>query len=621
MRVDLAILCTATGILLHIDTAAAERRVALVIGNGNYEHVARLTNPKNDAELIALTLRGLGFALVGGGAQIDLDKVALDRAVQTFSRQVQGADVALFYYAGHGVQVRGNNYLVPVGANPTREADVDFQMLDANVVLRQMEASGTKLNIVILDACRNNPFAGRGLRTAANGLAQMQAPEGTLISYATQPGNVALDGADGNSPYSRALAENMVRRGLDIFQTFNAVGLAVKNATGGSQQPWVSSSPISGAFYFAGPTKSPDVGTGPVQPAPSFDPAERAWAAIQNTTSIAVLESFVRQFGNTIYGDLARARVDELKRSQLAVGVSPLKIVVNVLPAERERALKPAEAFKECDVCPEMVVIPAGSFLMGSPDNEPERHKNEGPQRKVTIPKPFAVAKFEVTLDQFRAFVKDADYEAANRCSLRRGERWVEPSGLSWRAPSFHQGSNHPVLCVNWIDAKAYVSWLSRKTGKPYRLLSEAEWEYAARAGTITRFHFGNNQGDLCRFANVPDQTAKDNAPVAATWNIVACRDGHALTAPVGSFPANAFGLHDMYGNVWEWTEDCYNDSYAGAPSDGGAWKEGNCGRRLLRGGSYSRDHKDSRAAKRQPAPLGASGISFGIRVARTLHQ
>jgi Caspase domain/Domain of unknown function (DUF4189) len=173
--------------------------------------------------------------------------------VQNFGRQVQGADVALFYYAGHGVQVSGANYLVPVSANPTREADVDFQMVDVNLVLRQMQGSGTRLNMVILDACRNNPFGARGLRASDGGLAQMRAPEGTLISYATQPGNVALDGTDGHSPYTRALAATIKQSGLDIFQTFNQVGLAVKRETGGSQQPWVSSSPIDGSFYFVAP--------------------------------------------------------------------------------------------------------------------------------------------------------------------------------------------------------------------------------------------------------------------------------------------------------------------------------------------------------------------------------
>jgi hypothetical protein len=204
------------------------------------------------AKINLTTLYALGFKLVGDGPQLDLDKAGIDRVVQQFGVALQGADVGLFYFAGHGMQIRGSNYLVPVDANPTREADVDFQMLDANLVLRQMADSGTKLNLVLLDACRNNPFGGRGLRASNGGLAQMQAPEGTLISFATQPGNVALDGVD-DSPYSKALAEAMRRPGVDVFRIFNEVGLAVANATGGQQQPWLSLSPIKGDFYFASP--------------------------------------------------------------------------------------------------------------------------------------------------------------------------------------------------------------------------------------------------------------------------------------------------------------------------------------------------------------------------------
>ena len=239
--------------LLSTGPAAAEKRIALVVGNSAYQNITRLDNPHNDATLMADTLSSLGFTLIGGRAQLDLDKSALDIAVQNFGRQIQGADVALFYYAGHGVQVTGSNYLVPVSANPTREADVDFQMVDINLVLRQMQGSGTRLNMLILDACRNNPFGARGLRTSEGGLAQMRAPEGTLISYATQPGSVAQDGSGGHSPYTKALATTIKQAGLDIFQTFNQVGLAVKRETGGSQQPWVSSSPIDGTFYFVAP--------------------------------------------------------------------------------------------------------------------------------------------------------------------------------------------------------------------------------------------------------------------------------------------------------------------------------------------------------------------------------
>jgi hypothetical protein len=249
--------------LLLIDPAIAERRIALVVGNSAYQNITRLDNPRNDATLMAETLAGLGFTLIGGRAQLDLDKAALDTDVQNFGRQIQGADVALFYYAGHGVQLNGSNYLVPIGANPTREADVDFQMVDINLVLRQMQGSGTRLNMVILDACRNNPFGARGLRSADGGLAQMRAPEGTLISYATQPGSVAQDGSDGHSPYTKALATTFKQAGLDIFQTFNQVGLTVKRETGGSQQPWVSSSPIDGSFYFVAPATGAKIATVP----------------------------------------------------------------------------------------------------------------------------------------------------------------------------------------------------------------------------------------------------------------------------------------------------------------------------------------------------------------------
>ena len=290
--------------------ACADKRIALVIGNSTYQHITRLDNPRNDAMLMADTLRALNFTLVGGGPQTDLDKSGFDTVVQNFGRQLQGADVALFYYAGHGVQVRGANYLVPIGANPTREADVDFQMVDVNLVLRQMEGSGTKLNIVVLDACRNNPFGGRGLRATSGGLAQMQAPEGTLISHATQPGNVALDGVGANSPYTNALAETIRRPGLDILQAFNQVGLAVKRATGNAQQPWQSSSPIDGSFYFAGPS-APAIGS--VAPINSCAVATAHWKSAKSIGSIEAFEDHLARFPTCTFGGLARAKIARLR--------------------------------------------------------------------------------------------------------------------------------------------------------------------------------------------------------------------------------------------------------------------------------------------------------------------
>ncbi|MGY3447987.1 YARHG domain-containing protein [Bradyrhizobium sp. USDA 4353] len=261
-------------LLLSVVPCAAATQVALVVGNSDYQSVGKLANPANDARLVAETFQRLGFTLVGGAAQLDLDKLRFDQAIQAFSKQLLGADVAVFYYAGHGIQVRGTNYLVPVSANPAREADVDFMMVDVGLVLRQMEAAGTKLNIVILDACRNNPFGGRGLRSSDGGLAQIRAPEGTILSYATQPGNVALDGDDGHSPYTRALVDAVQRPGLDVLQAFNQVGLTVKKATASAQQPWVASSPIDGTFYFAGPAAGqPAAGAAAVAPPPPPPPS------------------------------------------------------------------------------------------------------------------------------------------------------------------------------------------------------------------------------------------------------------------------------------------------------------------------------------------------------------
>jgi hypothetical protein len=314
----LVLLCALLGLssLLMAEPAFAEKRVALVIGNSAYRNVTPLDNPRNDARLMATTLLGLGFQLVGNGPQIDLDKGGFDAALSQFGNAVLGADVALFYYAGHGVQVSGKNFLVPISANPTKEADVYLQMVDTSVVMSQMEGAGTKLNIVVLDACRNNPFGGRGLRATGGGLAQMQAPEGTLISYATQPGNVAQDGERGNSPYSKALADTIRKPGLGLFEAFNEVGLEVKHTTGGAQQPWVSSSPIAGTFYFANPSAA----AAPDKPAASPDDESRKdFSLAQQLDTREVWEAFVQKYPTGFLASAARARLDELKKKQVAL--------------------------------------------------------------------------------------------------------------------------------------------------------------------------------------------------------------------------------------------------------------------------------------------------------------
>ncbi|MCC6469891.1 MAG: caspase family protein [Alphaproteobacteria bacterium] len=257
--------------------AAPDRRVALVIGNGKYEAAAALPNPPNDARLIASTLKGLGFELVDDAALIDLDKAKLEAAIRRFGQKLAGSAAGLFYYAGHGIQLRGTNYLIPTGARLEREADVKYELVDANFILDEMGSAGTKLNVMILDACRNNPFGGRGLRSVQSGLAQMQAPSGTIIGYATQPGAVALDGSGRVGPYASALAAAMRMPGMRVLETFNEVGVRVQKQTGGQQQPWLATSPIEGQFFFAPPAAAPTVAAAP---APASDPASRPPALI-----------------------------------------------------------------------------------------------------------------------------------------------------------------------------------------------------------------------------------------------------------------------------------------------------------------------------------------------------
>ena len=274
--------------------------------------------------------------------------------------------------------------------------------------------------------------------------------------------------------------------------------------------------------------------------------------------------------------------------------------------------------FRDCDLCPEMVVIPAGNFLMGSPDTEQDRDDNEGPQRRLTI-KPFALGKFELTVEQFAAFVAETKYDTGSRCDVWQDGSFDEREGFSWRKANFTQTGKHPAACLSWDDAKAYLAWLSAKTGKVYRLPTEAEWEYAARAGAATRFHFGDDDKDYCRHGNGVDATALAEVPGAKAWSALPCRDGYAFTAPVGSFAPNAFALHDTHGNVFEWVEDCWNDSFKGAPIDGAAWGSGDCTQRVQRGGAWGYPRTYLRIAVRGRQAQGYRYINAGVRVAREM--
>ena len=272
------------------------------------------------------------------------------------------------------------------------------------------------------------------------------------------------------------------------------------------------------------------------------------------------------------------------------------------------------EWFQDMPGSPGMVVVPAGNFQMGSPEDEPQRERwkagTESPQHSVSIAKPFAVGRYAVTRVQFAAFVTDTGHKTDGGAYVWKGSEWRNDPKASWRSPGFKQDDSHPVVCINWDDAKAYAKWLSEKTGQSYRLLTEAEWEYAARAGTTTPFWWGS--------AITPEQANYNgNYDYAGGGSKGEWRQA---TVPVGSFEANPWGLFNVHGNCVEWCEDVWHDSYIDTPTNGSAWIEGGeQDRRVVRGGSWYDDPQFLRSAFRHGSISGFRDISFGFRIGRTL--
>lgn len=285
---------------------------------------------------------------------------------------------------------------------------------------------------------------------------------------------------------------------------------------------------------------------------------------------------------------------------------------------EQERALIRKGVFRDCDSCPDVVVVRAGEFMMGSSKSEIEAgtaEDNEGPQRKIVIPQSLAVGRFEVTRDQFEAFVRNSGHKVGEKCWALENNEPRERTDRSFRNPGYLQNGSHPAVCVSWDDATAYADWLSTTTGKSYRLLSEAQWEYTARAGMAAATV---PEADMCAFGNGADQTARQ-AKLPGNWAYLACTDGYSHTAPVGSFKANAFGLYDLMGNVWEWVDDCYGRNLTEIPADGRARTSDDCREHTVRGGAWSTPARMLRTAVRAKAPAGARFDDVGFRVVRTL--
>jgi formylglycine-generating enzyme required for sulfatase activity len=564
-KIILAVALTLAGCLFEPSLSTAQRqrgqsvlpkaihRTALVIGNSKYEQ-GPLRNPANDARAMGNTLKDLGFDVT---LQFNLNLRQMDEAVRGFGQKIKDGGVGLFYFAGHGVQVDGVNYLAPVGARVEKEQDVKFEMLDIGKVTAEMEAAKNGLNILILDACRNNPFI-RAFRSPNSGLAPINAPSGTYIAFATAPGTTASDGEGENGLYTQELLTNLKQPGLRLEDVFIRTRVSVKKKSNDIQVPWENGA-LEGVVILNIKEGAADSTAAAAEGAKQFPKIRYSGIPLSALRS----------------GKFTTASVDEGQVTKREAGPAPFYL------EDLGGGVKL-----------EMVYIRGGSFQMGSPRTEPERDEDEI-QHPVRVSS-FWMGRYEVTQAQWIAVMGRLPECLAVSDNLDRGD-------------------DIPLTCIRWAEAQEFIAKLNGllKLGKErgYSLPREAEWEYAARGGTTTPFPYGETIAP--GLENYNWETAYAKGPTQK-------REREYLVK-VGSFVANPFGLYDMLGNASEWCEDWldeYPTASNGEQLDPTGPAEGD--RHVVRGGDYGSSAFRCRPASRAGIlPAFRPSISVGFRLVR----
>jgi formylglycine-generating enzyme required for sulfatase activity len=616
---------------IAVERMVSEKRVALVIGNAAYAPPAALRNPVNDARDMAQVLRGLGFDVI---VREDATQRQMQQALREFAGRLAAGGVGLFYFAGHGVQVKGKNYLIPVGVSIDTEAEAEDEAIDVNGVLSRMAEAGSRVNIVVLDACRNNPFA-RGFRSATRGLASVgDAPSGTLVAYATAPGRVAADGTGRNGVYTDELLKAMREPGLTLEDVFKRVIRNVRQATREQQVPWFLSS-VGGDFVFAPrPGEAAIASTPPpAVPEPRVTVVPRAAGSLVIRSPKEAVEVWL---GERRLGEAGPT--GDLEVDSVAVGTHHVRAAARrpgvkswergVLVAAGQRAevtidielLGPAKVVKGDDGA-EMVLVPAGEFRMGSTREEVDRtiaecrkhssnpseaqcrdwFERELPQHRVLLAD-FYIDRYETTNALFEAFVRATRHQTTAEREGNGGAwqqkdgkwQWLNVSGASWRAPygpGASAPSDHPVVQVSWHDAEAYCKWAGK------RLPTEAEWEKAARGADARRYPWG-----------------EEWAAVRANGNMTV-----KAPRPVGLYPGGVspYGVHDMTGNVYEWVADWFDASYYRRSPERNPKGLDSGTMRVLRGGSWRFSPLSLRTASRHGSTPDYRTNRIGVRCAR----
>ncbi|RZI42828.1 hypothetical protein EGT07_12650 [Herbaspirillum sp. HC18] len=578
------------------------QRLALVIGNGSYAN-APLGNPANDAQAMRDTLRNLGFEVMH---YENLDRARMEEAVGIFSRRLERGGVGLFYFSGHGFRVGDRTLLAPIDVDRDTPASLMRKGIDLQSVLDRMSAPRPgKRNLLVLDTCLNNPFGGPSADFPL-------APAHTTIAYATAPGAIAGDGTM-HGLFTAALLDALRMPEADPMNALRRAAEAARLASDQHQSPAIVSSLAVDAVIA--PTRTGMTGTGgrAILPKDSAEQYELTfWESIKDSKDIGDYEAYLQAYPKGRFASLAKSRIERLRAAAKQEAPAESKPAPAPKAAEPEKpraapkaaterpkpapppppkAEQPAPAeppakpaakvargseIRDCAACPVLISLPPGSFTMGSNSGDP----SEKPAHHVSIGAPFAIGKYEVTVEQW------------NACIDGGGCPRISSTG----AP------NTPIRDVSWDDAQGYVKWLANASGKPYRLPTEAEWEYAARAGTSTRFWWGDQM--RTGYANCKD--------CGDPWSA----DG---PAPVGSFAPNPFGLHDVNGSVWEWVADCWHTHYNGAPANGSAWDAQGCRERVIRGGSWRDGASYMPSSTRFKYGASVRHSQNGFRVARDM--
>ncbi len=591
-----------------LPAAAEGKRVALIVGIGAYQHLSSLDNPVSDAKAIAAELKRHGFAV---SEHYDLARADLLDALEGFKREAEGAEVALVYYAGHGMEIDGKNVVAPTDMEIECAKKTTIRAIELDQLFAA--AGPAPQQIVLLDACRNNPFpqcpsrganAGSGFR----GFSRLtEEDRALLIANATLSGQLAADGDSGShSPFAQSLLKNFDEHPrLFLRDLLELTARDVRVASRGSQVPEITTRGGSPKVCLDA------TGCGETTLALPPEGVLSDQAALTETRAILkqlgfisetsrgsgddALEDAVKRFqakaGLTADGQVTPSLLAVLRATKTQIGALPVmpkpgtSAPIISGPLEHEVG----STFRDCESCPDMVVAPAGRFLMGAAKADKGHQPAEEPQHEVTVAAPLAIAKFEITFDEWET------------CALEGGCANYRPQDGGWGR------GRRPVIYVSHDDAKSYVDWLRQKSSKAYRLLSESEWEFAARGGTSTSFAGGETlQPTQANF----DASSQTSSRKPGTYQ--------GMSVEVGSFPPNPYGLHDMEGNVFEWVEDCSNQTHAGAPADASP-RGGDCQRRMAKGGAWYYEAEFARPSARMSFPKGSRLNVIGFRVARPL--